>query len=163
MPLFRNSIQENITLQRFYQRIIDESSFPFYHIGKKMLEIVSLINNLFTETQIWGLTSHANLILQSENKDIPLLGDEIIISCWYDKTLGDVLIRYIESGDLRNNNLTSYFIYRIGFLRNSHNNSDMQTAQNTHEAKELLLKMMGKSSGWKATEELNSHLSKNLK
>jgi len=68
MPIKRSSDQKEISLEAFYTELIDTSTNHYALIGKRMLEMVKLINETFQETELWGLTSHANLIIQNESR-----------------------------------------------------------------------------------------------
>ncbi|MBB4804648.1 hypothetical protein HNP37_004745 [Flavobacterium nitrogenifigens] len=66
MPLTRCSNQSG-SLADFYTEWASEKNIISSNVGKTMLEVINLINVTFLKTQIYGLTSHANLLLFSED------------------------------------------------------------------------------------------------
>ncbi|MGJ8684805.1 MAG: hypothetical protein ACSHWW_09280 [Nonlabens sp.] len=67
MPIRRNTDQKSKTLTEFYTEVKNESNVVSKGIGTLMLNWIERINSEFIETEIWGLTSHYHLILQTEN------------------------------------------------------------------------------------------------
>ncbi len=67
MPIKRNTEQKSKTLIEFYTEIKNESNTFSKGAGTLMLNWIDRINSEFKETEIWGLTSHNHLILQTEN------------------------------------------------------------------------------------------------
>ena len=67
MPIRRNTDQKSKTLTEFYTEVKNESNIVSKGIGTLMLNWIERINSEFIETEIWGLTSHYHLILQTEN------------------------------------------------------------------------------------------------
>ena len=67
MPIRRNTHQKSKTLTEFYAEVKNESNVVSKGMGTLMLNWIDRINSEFKETEIWGLTSHYNLILQNEN------------------------------------------------------------------------------------------------
>jgi hypothetical protein len=67
MPIKRNTEQKSKTLIEFYTEIKNESNTFSKGAGTLMLNWIDRINTEFKETEIWGLTSHNHLILQTEN------------------------------------------------------------------------------------------------
>lgn len=67
MPLLRCSEQRRQSLEEFYSGWTLESNPVSVRIGESMLGVVALINTTFTETKIYGLTSHAHLLLCTED------------------------------------------------------------------------------------------------
>ena len=70
MPLIRCSEQKSLTLEEFYKEFIPNKVDTFADVGTPMLNVLRLINDTFKETTIYGLTSHATLLLL--NKDSSL-------------------------------------------------------------------------------------------
>ncbi|WP_055445134.1 hypothetical protein [Lacinutrix himadriensis] len=67
MPIRRNTDQKSKTLTEFYNEVKNESNVISKSVGTLMLNWIERINSEFKETEIWGLTSHYHLILQTEN------------------------------------------------------------------------------------------------
>ena len=67
MPLIQCSEQKRQTLEEFYKELIPDKVKTFVDIGSPMLKVIKLLNDTFKETTIYGLTSHATLLLL--NKD----------------------------------------------------------------------------------------------
>ncbi len=67
MPLKRNTAQRSQTLIEFYNEFRNSNNTFSQKAGSQMIQWIERINNELTEIEIWGLTSHAHLILQ--NKD----------------------------------------------------------------------------------------------
>ena len=67
MPIRRNTDQKSKTLTEFYIDVKNESSVFSKGAGTLMLNWIDRINSEFNETEIWGLTSHYHLVLQTEN------------------------------------------------------------------------------------------------
>ena len=67
MPIKRCSDQNPISFEAFYQELIDTSTNHYKEVGKRTIDIVQVINQTFKQTMQWGLTSHARLIIQSED------------------------------------------------------------------------------------------------
>ena len=67
MPIRRNTDQKSKTLTEFYTEVKNESNVVLKGVGTLMLNWIDRINSEFKETEIWGLTSHYHLILQTEN------------------------------------------------------------------------------------------------
>lgn len=67
MPIRRNTDQKSKSLTEFYTEVQNESNIVSKGVGTLMLDWIERINSDFIETEIWGLTSHYHLILQTEN------------------------------------------------------------------------------------------------
>lgn len=67
MPLIQCSEQKRQSLEEFYKSLIPDKIKTFADVGSPMLKVIKLINETFQETTIYGLTSHATLLLL--NKD----------------------------------------------------------------------------------------------
>lgn len=70
MPLIRCSEQKRQTLEEFYTEFIPDKVKTFADGGTPMLKVLQLINETFKETTIYGLTSHATLILLNGNSSL---------------------------------------------------------------------------------------------
>ncbi len=65
MPIIRSSDQKNKTLEEFYEELkSDEATSVENEIGESMLSFISMVNQTFTETQLYGLTSHYSLVIR---------------------------------------------------------------------------------------------------
>ena len=93
MPIIQCSEQRQQTLEEFYKSLIPDKVTTFADVGSPMLNVLKLINETFKETTIYGLTSHATLLLL--NKDTSR-------SPWY------VAIRGL--GDALNGQRNEYYI-----------------------------------------------------
>ena len=67
MPLLQCSEQKEQSLEEFYTSIIPDRVKSFADVGSPMLNVIKLLTETFKETTIYGLTSHATLLLL--NKD----------------------------------------------------------------------------------------------
>lgn len=67
MPIRRNTDQKSKTLIQFYSDLKNDSNVVSKGVGTLMLNWIDRINSEFKETEIWGLTSHYHLFLQTEN------------------------------------------------------------------------------------------------
>lgn len=67
MPITRNSSQKRKTLVQFYTEISQDSHPDASLSGKMMLELLEMINDMFVETTLWGLTSIARLVIQAQD------------------------------------------------------------------------------------------------
>ena len=69
MPLVGNSKQnKERSIEDFYLQLKKDNN-PFWgKVSDSMLELIGLINELFPQTTIWGLTSHSRLVLQASDK-----------------------------------------------------------------------------------------------
>jgi hypothetical protein len=67
MPLIHCSEQGRQTLQEFYSEWASSTDKISANIGRSMLGVIELINKVFLETKIYGLTSHAHLLLLSKD------------------------------------------------------------------------------------------------
>lgn len=68
MPIIRCKDQKRQTLEEYYNEWVSEKNQVAADIGKSMLKIIDLINDTFLETKIYGLTSHAHLLLFSQDR-----------------------------------------------------------------------------------------------
>ena len=70
MPLIRCTEQKRTTLEEFYKEFIPNKTDTFADSGTPMLNVLKLINDTFKETTIYGLTSHATLLLLNEDSSL---------------------------------------------------------------------------------------------
>ncbi len=135
MPIKRSSDQKSMTLEEFYLEFSEKSSNSYVDVGKKMLQMVELINNTFKDTLLWGLTSHARLVIQAEDN----WGAD-----WY------VIISNIGTEEY-------YFEYLLPDEEKPWPNATVRgEAKNLEEAKNYLIIAMYKSKGWFDNEELKA-------
>ncbi|MFD2942358.1 hypothetical protein [Flavobacterium notoginsengisoli] len=69
MPLIRCSAQKNRSLEEFYTEWAQSDNNISAALGESMLKIIDFINQTFTQTMLFGLTSHAHLLLYPEDDD----------------------------------------------------------------------------------------------
>ena len=65
MPIKRSSDQKSMTLEEFYIDMSKKSTNFHAEAAKNMLVFVGVVNEIFKETVIWGLTSHDRLVIQN--------------------------------------------------------------------------------------------------
>ncbi|MBW3521701.1 hypothetical protein [Chryseobacterium sp. NKUCC03_KSP] len=68
MSIIRRSEQKTQTLEDFYKEFIPKPEDTFGDVGTPMLEILEFLNLSFKNTIIYGLTSHAQLLLFNSDK-----------------------------------------------------------------------------------------------
>ena len=137
MPLVGNSKQtKSTTIREFYMNLSNEAS-PWPKIGQRMIEMIGLIDELFVETIIFGLTSHEHLNLQNQDN-------------WNSTTFVSINSKGSEE---------YYFEYTIPSRKAPWQNATVQeTARDLIEAKKYLLIAMRESEGWINSIELQNHL-----
>jgi hypothetical protein len=69
MPITRFSNQGG-TLEEFYADLTAHRAYKV--AGREMLQLLAMINRLFVDTQLWGMTSHAQLVIQPTDAWQPL-------------------------------------------------------------------------------------------
>jgi len=67
MPIIRITDQERQTLQEFYEELSVTSTNSYVDVGNRMLPILKLIDEMFPNRIIYGLTSVARLVLLAED------------------------------------------------------------------------------------------------
>lgn len=101
MPVTRCSAQKRRTLEEFYQDWANEDNCVSANLSRLMMNVIGMINTTFEETKIYGLTSHAYLLLHEADNDesgwyvaIIVNGHEFHIDINYLKTkvLGKMLL-----------------------------------------------------------------------
>lgn len=66
MPIIRSSDQKNETLEEFYKELTSKNATVVENkIGKAMLEFISMVNETFEISTLFGLTSHFSLVIQA--------------------------------------------------------------------------------------------------
>lgn len=134
MPIKRSSDQGSQTLEEFYIDFLETSTNQYVDIAKKMLKLIEMLNLTFKETQIWGLTSHTRLVIQSEDK---------WESKWY------VIVENVGTDDF-------YFSYLMPEDKRPWEDARVQgQAKSLEEAKFFMLIAMKESGGWEGNNELN--------
>lgn len=102
-----------------------------------MIQFIGVINSLFKQTQIWGLTSHARLILQSADDSA---------SEWY-VTISSIGHDYY------------FFEYLLPANKRPWSNAQVKgETQSLADAEKYLLIAMRESEGWLGNEELDKLL-----
>jgi hypothetical protein len=134
MPLIRCSEQKRQTLEEFYTEFIPNKIKKFADGGTPMLKILELINATFTQTVIYGLTSHATLLLLAEDSSL---------SQWY------VALNGLED---------EYYIeYLMTTEKQPWPNAKVKGAtKSLDELKRHLIIAMYESRGWPNSNELDS-------
>ena len=142
MPIKRCSDQRNITLETFYKDLSAISNVPrLIDAGAKMITLLNLINELFIDTQLWGLTSHDRLVIQSKDD---------WKSSWY------IIIVSIGTEEY-------YFEYLLPTNKSPWENAMVRgEAKNLEAAKKYLLIAMRESEGWVGNKELEKLLKEHL-
>ncbi|MGN7784454.1 hypothetical protein ACTJIJ_08005 [Niabella sp. 22666] len=145
MPLIRCSEQKQLTLEEFYKEFIPNKVDTFADIGTPMLNVIKLINDTFKETNIYGLTSHATLLLL--NKDCSS-------SPWF------VALNGLETSP--NGQRNEYY---IEYVMTAHKQPwpDAKVKGGTtslDELKNFIIIAMTESAGWRDCNELKALYSK---
>lgn len=130
MPITRCSEQKRQSLEEFYTEWASVSDEISAGIGKSMLEIITLINETFIETTIYGLTSHAHLLLLSEDNSL---------SEWYVAIIANDTEYHIE--------------YQMTKDTRPWENATVKGGtRSIEEFKKFLIIAMFESQGWKSGE-----------
>ena len=133
MPIKRSPDQENQTLEEFYNKFLETGTNQYVDIAKKMLALIEIINQTFKETQLWGLTSHTRLIIQSEDSS---------------ESKGFVIIENVGTDDF-------YFSYLMPVDKRPWEGARVQgQAESIREARSFMLIAMKESEGWPGNIEL---------
>lgn len=133
MPVVRRSEQSSMTIEEFYLAIAIEEA----KVGEAMLQLIEIINSIFKQTVVWGLTSHYRLVLQTIDE-----------SCaeWYVIVASSVGYYYFE--------------YLLPASKQPWENAYVRgEAHSLEEARRYLLIAMRESDGWSDNEELQKALS----
>jgi hypothetical protein len=132
MPLIRSSEQKRLTLEEFYKEFIPDKVKTFADVGTPMLNVIKIINEIFKETKIFGLTSHATLML---------LNDDSSTSPWFVALNGVQDEYYIE--------------YLMTPDKQPWPNAKVKGGtKSLDEIKKLIIIAMTESGGWTNNKEL---------
>jgi hypothetical protein len=134
MPISRCSEQSRCSLEEFYQEMSANKAYDPIDAGGAMIQFIGVINSLFKQTQIWGLTSHDRLILQSVDNSASV--------CY-------VMISSIGH---------DYYFFEYLLPANKRPWSDALVrgeTQSLADAEKYLLIAMRESEGWVGNEELD--------
>lgn len=133
MPIIRCKDQKRQTLEEFYSEWASDKNQLSADLGKSMLAIIDLINNTFIETEIYGLTSHAHLLLLSQ-----------------DSSDSDRLVSIIANG------LQEFHVeYLIPKEKQPWSNATVKGAtKSLDEFRNYIIIAMTESRGWKDNDEL---------
>lgn len=132
MQIKRCSDQSSKTLEEFYIFLSKQNAY-YIDVAKQMLAFIELINQLFKETLIWGLTSHERLVLLNEDNSAAAMS---------------VIIYSIGKSEY-------YFEYLIPGAKKPWENAYVTGQANSIEnAKRYLLIAMNESEGWSNNDEL---------
>ncbi|KMQ59777.1 hypothetical protein ACM40_16815 [Chryseobacterium sp. BLS98] len=63
MPIIRRFEQNKQSLEEFYKELIPKSDAQIGDAGTLMLKVLKSINKMFKKTVLYGLTSHASLLI----------------------------------------------------------------------------------------------------
>lgn len=133
MPIIRSSEQKSKTLEEFYKEFISDTSSSFYNeVGKVMCSFLSMVNDTFIRTTLYGLTSHDTLTIQPTDK-------------WEDgwyiaiTALSDKIIQF----EYKMNEKSPW---RYAIVKGQ--------ANTIQEAREFLIIAMTETGGWKENKEL---------
>lgn len=129
MPITRCSDQKSQTLATFYKEWAEDKNPISSEIGKSMILIIDFINETFSETIIYGLTSHANLLL---------LAKDSYQNPWFVVLISDGKEFHIE--------------YRT---ESSEHDIIKKVTDSFEEFKKHLIIAMHHSQGWNESDELN--------
>jgi len=134
MPITVCKNHSSKSLIGIYEELANYDKNPVWKTkSQAMIDSINLINQVFIETQIWGLTSHDRLVLLSENT-------------WESKW--HVIIENIGSKEY-------YFEYLIPENKSPWKNGIVKgVAPSIVEAKKYLGIAMRESEGWKGNTEL---------
>ncbi|WP_431241698.1 hypothetical protein ACQ9BO_17120 [Flavobacterium sp. P21] len=133
MPITRHSAQKKHSLEEFYSEWALSSDEISSQIGKSMLKTIDIINKTFKETQIYGLTSHAHLLIFSEDD------------------LSDFYLRLISDGS------EFYIEYKMNEKKQPWKNAIVKgVTKSIEEFNEYIIIAMFESQGWQKSEELQN-------
>lgn len=135
MPIIRSSDQKSKTLEEFYKELTgSNSSVVENEIGMAMLEFISMVNQTFKNTTLYGLTSHYSLVIQATDN-------------WEDGWF----VTVYSIGDKK-----FQFEYKMTETKSPWKYAIVKGQANTiDEAKSYLIIAMTESEGWKSNTELN--------
>ena len=128
MPLLRNL---KTPFTESYRTLTGDGTGKVSEVSKLMIGFISLVNEIFQETEIGGLTSHASILILDQNDKKSVIGR-------------------ISAEDL-----THYkFEYGEGFLKDSGQNHIVKVpVQNEKGVKEEFLSMLESTGDWNNNKE----------
>ncbi|SHK86005.1 hypothetical protein [Chryseobacterium polytrichastri] len=134
MPIIRSSDQKNKRLEEFYKELTsDNATMVENEIGKVMFDFISMVNETFIKTTLYGLTSHYSLLIQATDS-------------WEDGWF----VRVYSIGDKK-----FQFEYKMSKNQSPWNYAVVKGQANTiYEAKDFLIIAMTESEGWSDNKEL---------
>jgi len=134
MPIIRSSDQKSKTLEEFYKELTsDNMTMVENEIGKVMSDFISMLNETFINTTLYGLTSHDSLVIQATDN-------------WED----DWFVTVYCMGDKK-----IQFEYKMSKKQSPWNYAVVKGQANTiDEAKDFLIIAMTESEGWSDNKEL---------
>lgn len=135
MPITRSSEQKSKTLEEFYKELRSNSATVVEkEIGNAMLSFISMTNETFIDTTLYGLTSHYGLVIQATDK-------------WDD----DWFVSVYSIGDKK-----FLFEYKMTETKSPWKYAVVKGQANTiDEARSYLIIAMTESEGWKGNTELS--------
>lgn len=135
MPIIRSTDQKSKTLEEFYKELTSEKATVVENeIGKAMLEFISMVNDTFKNSILFGLTSHYSLVIQASNN-------------WEDGWF----VTVYSIGDKK-----FQFEYKMTETKSPWKYAIVKGQANTiDEARSYLIIAMTESEGWKGNAELN--------
>lgn len=135
MPIIRSSNQKSKSLEEFYKELTSNNSTVVENeIGKAMLEFISLVNQTYKNTTLYGLTSHYSLVIQATDN-------------WEDGWF----VTVYSIGDKK-----FQFEYKMTETKSPWKYAIVKGQANTiNEARSYLIIAMTESEGWKGNTELN--------
>ncbi len=140
MPLIRCSDQKNKTLEEFYKELTSNNvTIVENNIGNAMLSFISMVNETFKETTLYGLTSHFSLVILAE-----------------DSWKSDWFVTVYSIGDNK-----FQFEYKMPKNESPWNYAVVKGQANTiDEAIDFLIISMTESGGWTDNKELRKRYNK---
>ena len=139
MPLIQCSEQNRQSLEEFYKSLTPDKGMTIADIGSPMLNVIKLINETFKETTIYGLTSHATLLLLNEDSSR---------SPWF------VALKGLETAP--NGQRNEYYIeYLMTTDNQPWSNAKVKgETRSLDELKNYIIIAMTESEGWTDSNEL---------
>lgn len=138
MPLIRRFEQNKQTLEEFYKDFIPKDDDQMLDGGSAMLEVMESINSMFKETVLYGLTSHASLLLfNNDHQDSDYY---IVINAFRSNYYGEYRIEYVIPGN-------------DSPWKGATVNGSSRTLD---EFKKMIIISMYKSGGWKNNIEVEN-------
>jgi len=139
MPIQRSPVQGRQTLEEYYQEIESKGSVDQL-VGQQMLQLLEVLNELFPQMTLWGLTSMAQLGLSPDpkftNAWFVLLSSAIIPGAYQ--------VEYLMPANRRP--------WEDAFVQGQ--------SQSVEETKRYLLIAMRESEGWAGNQAFEAVLAK---